>query len=170
MRIRKMKKSIVIKKIENEKFVMIDNGIEKSIEYKVVEEKIKDNDTKEITKINHWIILPENSINRKGFRIEDFENENKREYFERKSPEYSEIQKYDFEKYLTEEELKILQDLKEKSRKRFEEEKEKFNNPKYKELLKNLKIIEESCKNLGLNPEDIEKYKEAKKKIEDFKF
>ena len=162
--------SIKIKKIGNESFIMIDGNKEISIDYKIANEKIK-NEKGEVIKINEWIILPENSINRKAFRLDDFKTENEKEYFERKTPDKkSSVPKYDFEKYLTEEEKKILEDLKEKSRRRFEEEKEKFNNPKYKELQKNLKIIEESCKNLGLNPEDIEKYREAKKKIEDFKF
>ena len=168
MRIEKMKNSIIIKKIENEKFIMIDEGIEKSIDYKIIDEKIKDRKTKEIIKINHWILLPENSIKRKGFRIEDFEDKNEIEYFERKSPEYSESQKYDFEKYLTEEELEILQDLKNKSLQRYNLEKSKLENPIYKEISKTIKEIERISKEYDLNPNDIPKYIEAKNKLNEF--
>lgn len=165
-----MKKSIIIKKIDNEKFIMIDGGNEKSIDYKIAnEEKIRDKKTNEIIRINHWIKLPDNSINRNGFKIEDFEDKNEIEYFERKIPEYSESRKYDFEKYLTEEEKKILEDLKKKSLQRYEEEKKIQENPEYKEILKNLKIIEKICEENDLNPYEMKTYKEGLKRLEELK-
>lgn len=164
-----MKKSIIIKKIAEKNFVLVDEGKELAIKYDIKEEKVT---SKEGEKINHWILLPENSIDRKGFKLEDFEGISEKEYFERKKAEKSEksekSEEFCWLDFLTEEEMKKYNELKEIGEKRIEKEKIKRENPKYKEMLSIKNQFDELIK-IGYISENSEDYKKICEMIKNFK-
>ena len=166
-----MEKFIIIKKIAEEKFIMIDGEKSIDINYEIHEEKVS---LKSGEKINHWILIPENSIERKGFRLEDFDGDvSEKKYFERKKSERKKSEKseeseiFDFEKYLNDDEKKILEDLKEKALKRFEKIQEMKKDEKYLELMKIKKNLDELV-SINFIDENNETYQKNLKEIEKF--
>jgi hypothetical protein len=169
-----MENFIIIKKIGEKDFVMIDGEKSINIEYEIHEEKVS---LKSGEKINHWILIPENSINRKGFRLEDFDGEiSEKKYFERKKSEISgksekskksEEEIFKWEDFISDEEKKIIEDIKKKAEERIQREKERRENPKYQEMISVKKKFDELIK-IGFISENSEDYIKICEMIKNF--
>lgn len=143
-------------KINDYEFKMIDNEKEIIIKRKENEDFIR---------------LEENSLNRKFLQISKFKNSNEIELKEiNRNKEKKEEKKeeiFNFENYLNEEEKKILEDLKEKSLKRFEKIKEMKKDEKYIKLL-NIKKNFDDLIEIDFIKKDNSDYLRILKEIEKF--